>query len=73
MASDKGKMAMDKMKLYFKSKATFGLNGCFRKAHTYLINCMDLCLNLLYLCVRFPDSVQPVTVEPRYNVHCYKV
>ena len=33
MASDKGKMAMDKMKLYFKSKA-----------HTYLTNCMDVFL-----------------------------
>ena len=44
IASDKGKMAMDKMKLYFKSKASFGPNEYFKKAHTYLANCMDILL-----------------------------
>ena len=58
MASDKGKLAMDKMKLYLKSKATFGPNWYFRKAHTYLTNCMNFWLKLLCLQVRFPDSVQ---------------
>ena len=60
MVSDKGKMAMNKMKLYLKSKATFGLDGQFTKAHLYLANCLHFWLNLLYQQVRFPDSVQPV-------------
>ena len=49
MSSDKNKMAMDKMKLYLKLKATFGPNGYFRKAHTYLGNCINFWLNLLNL------------------------
>ena len=51
MAPDKGKMAMDEMKLYLKSKATFDPNEYFRKAHMYLTNCMDFWLNLVYLLV----------------------
>ena len=36
MASDKQKMAKDKMKLYLKFKPTFGPDGYFRKAHTHI-------------------------------------
>lgn len=46
---DKGKMVMDKVKLYLESKATFGLYRYFRKAHRHLANCMNFWLNLLYL------------------------
>ena len=43
MASDNGKMAMDKMKLYLTSKVTFGPDSYFRRKHaTYLVNCMNL-------------------------------
>ena len=59
MASDKGKMAMDKMKLYLKSKVSFGPDGYYRKAHKHLVNHFNFWLNLLYLLlVRFPDNVQ---------------
>ena len=58
MASDKGEMAMNKMKFYLKFKATFSLDGHFRKLHMYLGDCLNFLLNLLYLQVRFPDSVQ---------------
>ena len=44
MAFNNGKMAMDKMKLYLKSEATFDPNGYFRKACIYLANCMDIFL-----------------------------
>ena len=37
-------MAMDKMKLYVKSKATFSPNVYFWKACTYLTKCMDIFL-----------------------------
>ena len=36
------------MKLYLKSKATFGSDGYFRKARTYLANCINFWLNLLH-------------------------
>ena len=51
MASDKGEMAMDKMKLHLKSEAIFSPDEYFRKARTYLANCMDIFLwALIYFC-----------------------
>ena len=44
VASDKGKLAIDKMKLYLRFKATFGPDAYFRKVLTYLANCMDIFL-----------------------------
>ena len=50
MASDKGEMAMDKMKLHLKSEAIFSPDEYFRKARTYLANCMDIFLwALIYI------------------------
>ena len=60
MASNRGKMAIDKEKLCLKSKATFSPDEYLRKLHTCLANCIDFRLNLLYFPARLPDYVHPV-------------
>ena len=49
MASDQGKMTMDKMKLNIKFKFTFGTDEYLRKKRTYLVNSINFWLNLLNL------------------------
>lgn len=58
IAAEEGKLAMYKMKLYSKCKASFGSYVYLRKAHAYFVNCPNFWLNLLYLQERFLDRVK---------------